>query len=142
MNISGQQGTLTGQINRFFKFPDSPVKTFFLILLSVFFTYAGIDHLVSPNFYVSIMPPWIPWHLELVYISGVCEIIGGIGVLVPRFRAAAGAGLVALLIAVYPANLHMAFNPHLFPQFPLAALYIRLVLQFFAFYWAWKVTRP
>ncbi|MGB0450302.1 MAG: DoxX family protein, partial [Porticoccaceae bacterium] len=60
----------------FFQFPASRVKTFFLILLSLFFTYAGIDHLVSPDFYVSIMPPWIPWHLELVYISGLFEIMG------------------------------------------------------------------
>ena len=138
MNASNRQGTLVG----FFEFPASRIKTFFLILLSLFFTYAGIDHLISPDFYVSIMPPWLPWHLELVYISGVFEVMGGVGVLFPRFRAAAGAGLVALLIAVYPANLHMAFNPHLFPAIPLAALYVRLALQFLAFYWAWTVTRP
>lgn len=135
----------TGIANRllnWFEFPASRIKTFFLILLSVFFTYAGIDHLVSPDFYVSIMPPWIPAHLELVYLSGVFEVMGGVGVLIPRFRAFAGAGLVALLIAVYPANLHMAFNPHLFPDIPLVALYIRLALQFLAFYWAWTVTRP
>jgi uncharacterized membrane protein len=126
----------------FFQFPASRVKTFFLLLLSLFFTYAGIDHLVSPGFYVSIMPPWIPWHLELVYLSGVFEVMGGIGVLIPRFRAMAGSGLVLLLIAVYPANLHMAFNPHLFPDIPLVALYIRLALQFLAFYWAYTVTRP
>ena len=138
MSTANRQGWLTD----FFQFPASRVKTFFLILLSLFFTYAGIDHLVSPDFYVSIMPPWIPWHLELVYISGLFEIMGGVGVLIHRFRALAGTGLVALLIAVYPANLHMAFNPHLFPQFPLSALYIRLALQFLAFYWAWTVTRP
>ena len=126
----------------FFQFPASRVKTFFLLLLSLFFTYAGIDHLVSPNFYVSIMPPCIPWHLELVYLSGVFEVMGGIGVLIPRFRAMAGSGLVLLLIAVYPANLHMAFNPHLFPDIPLVALNIRLALQFLAFYWAYTVTRP
>jgi len=138
MKISNRLGILIG----WFEFPASRVKTFLLILLSLFFTYAGIDHLVSPDFYVSIMPPWIPWHLELVYISGVFEVMGGVGVLMPRFRAMAGAGLVALLIAVYPANLHMAFNPHLFPSIPLAALYVRLALQFLAFYWAWTVTRP
>ena len=142
MNISNRLRTFIGGIDRFFEFPASRVKTFLLILLSLFFTYAGIDHLISPDFYVSIMPPWMPWHLELVYISGVFEIMGGVGVLIPRFRAIAGAGLVALLIAVYPANLHMAYNPHLFPTIPLAALYVRLALQFLAFYWAWTVTRP
>ena len=134
-------GIANGLLN-WFEFPASRVKTFFLILLSVFFTYAGIDHLISPDFYVSIMPPWIPAHLELVYLSGVFEVMGGVGVLIPRFRAFAGAGLVALLIAVYPANLHMAFNPHLFPDIPVVALYIRLALQFLAFYWAYTVTRP
>jgi len=131
-----------GRVFSIFQFPASRVKTFFLILLSVFFTYAGIDHLLSPDFYVSIMPPWIPGHLELVYLSGVFEIMGGVGVLIPCFRAFAGVGLVALLIAVYPANLHMAFNPHLFPDIPLVALYIRLALQFLAVYWAYTVTRP
>ena len=71
MNISNQLGILVG----WFQFPTSRIKTFFLVLLSLFFTYAGIDHLISPDFYVSIMPPWIPWHLELVYISGVFEVM-------------------------------------------------------------------
>ena len=122
--------------------PKSWVKRFFLFLLSAFFTYAGFHHLFAPDFYVSIMPPWIPGHLALVYISGVFEIMGGIGVLIPRFRALAGIGLVALLIAVYPANLYMAFNPELFPDIPVVALYVRLALQFVAFYWAYSVTRP
>ncbi len=127
---------------RLLQLPASRSKCFFLLLLSIFFTYAGIDHLVSPDFYVSIMPPWIPAHLELVYLSGVFEVMGGVGVLIPRFRALAGAGLVALLVAVYPANLYMAFNPELFPDIPVAALYVRLALQFVAFYWAYSVTRP
>ena len=122
--------------------PSNPVKRFFLILLSVFFTYAGFHHLIEPAFYVSIMPPWIPGHLELVYLSGVFEIMGGVGVLIPAVRSFAGLGLVALLVAVYPANLHMAFNPELFPDIPAAALYVRLALQFIAFYWAYSVTRP
>lgn len=122
--------------------PKSFIKRFFLFLLSAFFTYAGFHHLFAPDFYVSIMPPWIPAHLALVYISGVFEIMGGIGVLIPRFRALAGLGLVALLVAVYPANLYMAFNPEMFPDIPVTALYVRLVLQFVAFYWAYSVTRP
>ena len=122
--------------------PKSFIKRFFLFLLSAFFTYAGFHHLFAPDFYVSIMPPWIPAHLALVYISGVFEIMGGIGVLIPRFRALAGLGLVALLVAVYPANLYMAFNPEMFPDIPVMALYVRLVLQFVDFYWAYSVTRP
>jgi uncharacterized membrane protein len=68
--------------------------------------------------------------------------MGGIGVLIPAVRAYAGLGLVALLVAVYPANLYMAFNPELFPAFSVVALYVRLALQFVAVYWAYSVTRP
>jgi uncharacterized membrane protein len=135
----------TGVLRRaidWLQLPASRGKRFFLILLSLFFTYAGFHHLLAPAFYVSIMPPWIPAHLELVYISGVFEIMGGIGVLIPATRSFAGLGLVALLVAVYPANLHMAFNPELFPDIPVVALYVRLALQFVAFYWAYSVTRP
>ena len=77
-----------------------------------------------------------------VYISGFFEIAGGIGVLIPRFRKIAGWGLVALLIAVYPANIYMAISPEAFPDIPIEVLYFRLALQFLFFYWAYSVTRP
>jgi uncharacterized membrane protein len=140
-NPSQQPGAVRRAIESM-QLPKSRIKCFFLFLLSAFFTYAGFHHLFAPDFYVSIMPPWIPGHLALVYISGVFEIMGGIGVLIPRFRSLAGLGLVALLVAVYPANLYMAFNPELFPDVPVVALYVRLALQFVAFYWAYSVTRP
>lgn len=140
-NPSQQPGAMRRAIESM-QLPKSRIKCFFLFLLSAFFTYAGFHHLFAPDFYVSIMPPWIPGHLALVYISGVFEIMGGIGVLIPRFRSLAGFGLVVLLVAVYPANLYMAFNPELFPDVPVVALYVRLALQFVAFYWAYSVTRP
>ena len=87
------------------------------------------------------MPPSFPLHEEAVYISGF-EIVGGIGVLIPRFRKIAGWGLVALLIAVYPANIYMAISPEAFPDIPIEMLYFRLALQFLFFYWAYSVTRP
>lgn len=141
-NKSAQQAGPLRRVIDSMQLPKSGIKCFFLFLLSAFFTYAGFHHLFAPDFYVSIMPPWIPGHLALVYISGVFEIMGGIGVLIPRFRALAGLGLVALLVAVYPANLYMAFNPEMFPDIPVTALYVRLALQFVAFYWAYSVTRP
>ena len=88
------------------------------------------------------MPPALPLHLEAVYISGFFEVLGGVGVLVPRLRKIAGWGLFALLVAVYPANIYMALTPQAFPDTPLGALYFRLVLQFVFFYWAFSVTRP
>ena len=122
--------------------PEGIWKKVVLIGLAAFFINVGIDHFVNPDFYLSIMPPAFPLHIEAVYISGVFEILGGIGVLIPKFRRFSGWGLVALLIAVYPANIYMAISPDTFPDIPLSALYFRLVLQFIFFYWAYSVTRP
>ena len=122
--------------------PEGVWKKIVLIGLAAFFINVGIDHFVNPDFYLSIMPPAFPLHLEAVYISGVFEILGGIGVLIPKFRRFSGWGLVALLIAVYPANIYMAISPDTFPDIPVSALYFRLVLQFIFFYWAYSVTRP
>ncbi|MBT4164042.1 MAG: DoxX family protein [Porticoccaceae bacterium] len=122
--------------------PSSWVKTLFLILLSAFFVNVGVDHFVNPEFYLAIMPGYLPLHSEAVYISGFFEILGGISVLIPRLRAAAGWGLVALLIAVFPANIHMAINTDLFPDISPTLLYVRLVFQFIFIYWAYAVTRP
>ena len=124
------------------KLPLGLWKKLVLFGLSAFFIYFGVDHFINPDFYLSIMPPSFPLHEEAVYISGFFEIAGGIGVLIPRFRKIAGWGLVALLIAVYPANIYMAISPEAFPDIPIEILYFRLALQFLFFYWAYSVTRP
>tara|TARA_B100000242_G_scaffold291166_1_gene263973 strand:- start:1225 stop:1617 length:393 start_codon:yes stop_codon:yes gene_type:complete len=113
-----------------------------LFSLSFFFIYVGIDHFLNPEFYLSIMPPVIPFHLEAVLISGFFEIIGGIGILISQLRKIAAWGLALLIIAVYPANIYMAVVPEAFPEYPLYLLYFRLVLQFFIFYWAYLITTP
>ena len=82
-----------------------------LLLASVFFIGAGMMHFIRPEFYLKLMPPFIPWHSALVQLSGLCEILGGLGLLYPKTRRMAGWGLVALLVAVFPANLYMATNP-------------------------------
>ena len=97
--------------------PEQLARKLALLALSAFFVAAGTNHFVNSEFYVSIMPPYLPAHLELVYVSGFFEILGGIGVLVPAVRALAGWGLVLLLVAVSPANLHMAVHPELFSDF-------------------------
>ena len=124
-----------------FKLPAGIRRKIVLIGLAVFFIYFGIDHFINPNFYLSIMPPSFPLHIEAVYISGFFEIIGGIGVLIHRFRKIAGWGLFALLIAVYPANIYMAITPNEFSYIPIYILYFRLALQFVFFYWAYTVTK-
>jgi len=125
-----------------FKLPSGLWKKVVLLGLAIFFINVGVDHFINPDFYLSIMPPALPLHLEAVYISGFFEVLGGVGVLVPRLRKIAGWGLFALLVAVYPVNIYMALTPQAFPDTPLGALYFRLVLQFVFFYWAFSVTRP
>lgn len=79
-------------------------------VLAAAFVFAGVMHFVITGAYVRIMPPWIPLHREMVLLSGVCQIAGGIGLLVPRMRREAAIGLVLLLIAVFPANVQMLLN--------------------------------
>lgn len=110
-------------------------------IFGVAFVLAGINHFVSPDFYVRIMPPYLPWHLALVYISGVAEVVLGGMLLVRRWSKLAAWGLVALLVAVFPANVYMATHPEAFPDFPIALLYLRLPLQGLLILWAWVYTR-
>ncbi len=111
-------------------------------LLSGFFIAGGVNHFVMPRTYESIVPPSMREDAgRLVAISGVAEIAGGVGVLLPHTRRLAGLGLIALLAAVFPANLHMARNPHQFRRIPRWALYARLPLQPLMMRWAWRATR-
>ncbi|MCH7577551.1 MAG: DoxX family protein [Chloroflexi bacterium] len=103
--------------------PERRVRRFALLALSAFFVVAGANHFVKPDFYLGIMPPYLPAHLELVYVSGFFEILGGTAVLVPSVRGRAGWGLILLLLAIYPANIHMALHPELFPDIPAFVLY-------------------
>ena len=129
-------------INKIFNLPDGILRKIVLFGLAIFFIFFGIDHFINPDFYLSIMPPAFPLHKEAVYISGFFEILGGLGVLISRFRKIAGWGLIALLVAVYPANIYMAVTPEAFPNISIGLLYFRLALQFLFFYWAYVVTLP
>ena len=122
--------------------PKRRGRRFALLGLSVFWVVAGVNHFVSPDFYVPMMPPYLPGHLELVYVSGAFEILGGILVLVTRVRAMAGWGLVALLLAIFPANIHMVLSPDLSPDLSTGALYGRLPFQAVFLAWAYLATRP
>ena len=85
--------------------------------------------------------PYLPWHLFLVYLSGLAEITLGGLLLVPRLKRLAAWGLIALLIAVFPANIHMAVHPDLFPEISAAMLWARLPVQAFLVAWAYVYTR-
>jgi uncharacterized membrane protein len=111
-------------------------------LLAAFFVASGVNHFVSPRFYRAIVPPALaPRSKRVVELSGVAEVLGGLGVLLPRTRRLAGAGLVALLAAVFPANLYMASEPERFAKIPRWALFARLPLQPLMMLWAWRATR-
>lgn len=112
------------------------------LLLGVAFIGAGINHFVMPGSYERIVPPSMRGSAKsLVVISGVAEMAGGLGVLLPWTRRRAGLGLIALLAAVFPANLHMAHAPEEFRKIPRWALYARLPLQPLMMWWAWRATR-
>jgi len=103
------------------------VRTFF----GLFFSIVGVSHFTDPAPYLSIMPPYVPWHLGLVYISGFFEIAGGIGLLIPTTRRRAAWGLLALLAAVFPANIHMLMNEVYLAGMPqeIWLLWARLPMQ-------------
>ncbi|MEP6664221.1 MAG: DoxX family protein [Verrucomicrobiota bacterium] len=86
---------------------ESRTKKFFRWLLALFFIFAGIAHFVKPESYLKIVPSYLPAPLLLVYVSGFFESLGGIGMLIPQTRRWAGWGLIALLVAVFPANIEM-----------------------------------
>jgi uncharacterized membrane protein len=109
--------------------------------LAAFFIGAGVNHFVIPGIYKRIVPPGLGDPEMLVRVSGVAEVAGGVGVLLPQTRRLAGVGLVALLAAVFPANVHMARNPEKFEKIPAWALYARLPLQPLMMWWAWRATR-
>jgi uncharacterized membrane protein len=111
-------------------------------LLALLFCVAGVLHFVFPAAYARIIPPMFPAPLALVWISGVCEILGGLGVLLPRVRRAAGVGLIALLIAVFPANIYMLLQQQQAHGWNLYTflLLLRLPLQFLLIAWVQRST--
>lgn len=112
-------------------------------VLAVAIIIVGITHFTKPEPYVSIVPPQLPAPLELVYISGVFEILGGIGLLIPYVSVAAAWGLIALFIAVFPANINQAVNAipiEGIPHIPIL-YWFRLPFQAVLIAWAWWYTR-
>lgn len=98
-------------------------------LVGLFFIGAGAYHFARPAPYLAMMPPWLPRPGLLVAVSGLAEIAGGIGMLIGRFRRMAAWGLIALLVAVFPANLHVAVHGWPGTDFPGWVLWIRLPFQ-------------
>jgi len=103
---------------------------------------AGLNHFIHPDGYIRIVPPYLPSPVALVELSGIAEIVLGILMLIPRTVRLAAWGSIALLIAVFPANIHMALHPELFPGIPPFLLWLRLPFQILFIAWAYYYTRP
>lgn len=114
-----------------------------LAFVFIWFIAGGIGHFVIDDFFARIMPPYIPqqWHYPLVYISGVFETLGALGLLMAATRRAAGIGLFLLVLCVSPANIHMWLHPQLFPDVPPILLSIRLVIQVALLWIIWRSTQ-
>src|ERR1700689_3623373 len=112
------------------------------LALAALFIGGGVNHFSMPSPYEQIVPPKLKGQAKLlVQVSGVAEVAGGVGVLLPATRRLSGLSLVALLAAVFPANWYMARAPESFPKIPRAALYGRLPLQPLMMLWAWRASR-
>ena len=107
-------------------------RSIFRVPFALSFVVVGVLHFINPDPFLTIMPEYLPWHLELVYLSGFFEILGGAGLLIPSTRRLAAWGLIALLIAVYPANINMLVNDVYLDDMPHDRwlLWARMPLQF------------
>lgn len=119
----------------------STLKLISRVIFGLLFTLAGINHFLNSAFYESIMPPYLPFPHLLVIVSGVFEIVLGLAVIIPKYSRFAAWGLILLLIAVFPANIHMAMHPEKFPDMSTATLIVRLPLQLVLILWAYWYTR-
>ena len=117
------------------------IKHILRVVFALFFVGAGVNHFVRTDFYLRMMPPYVPLHLTMVQVSGVAEIVLGVMLLLPQTMALAGWGLIALLIAVFPANVQMALHPETFPEMRPNVLWWRLPLQGVMIAWAYWYTR-
>ena len=121
--------TALGAVAAVWGLPDGTARAVSVVLLAAAFVGAGVLHFVKPRVFEAIVPPSLPAPRALVLISGAAEVLGGVGLLVPAVRPWAGWGLVALLVAVFPANLYMARESGRFRKIPRWALLARLPLQ-------------
>ena len=112
-----------------------------IYLMAVFYITAGIFHFIKPGIYRSIMPSWLPWHNELIIVSGIAEIILGTLVIPTHTRSTAAWLIMILLIAVFPANIQMAINWAKKKNPRLWIAICRVPVQFILIWWAWQYTR-
>ncbi len=108
-----------------------------LYFMAGMYIAAGIPHFWKPKAYLKIMPSYLPYHLELVYLSGALEIIFGALLLFPATQVIGAWGIIAVLIGVFPANIDMVVNYKGKKFWPRILLWSRLPIQLWLIYWAW-----
>ena len=112
-----------------------------LYVMVVLYTVAGINHFISPRFYLKIMPPALPYHKALVNISGICEVVFALLLLPVATRHIAAWLIILLLIAIFPANIYMAIKWQRKHHPYLWVAYARLPLQFVLIWWAYTIAQ-
>lgn len=120
----------------------SRTKAVSLWIMALLYIALGVNHLVNPGVYEPIMPPYLPAHRFLIYLSGACEIALGILVLVPATRKWAAWAIIAMLLAFMPVHIHMLVHAAEYPGIPYWALVVRIPMQGLFILWAWWYTRP
>ncbi len=110
-----------------------------LYVQSIIYIVAGMNHFINPKMYLALMPPYMPAHNLMVVLSGVAEVVLGIGLLFPATRSLSAWGIILLLIAVFPANVYMATSNR-FRKFPAWLRWMRLPLQGVLIWWAYQYT--
>lgn len=109
--------------------------------MSCLYFFAGINHFAQPALYLPILPPWLPFPELMSYAAGFAEMILAVGLLIPRMRWLAAWGVIALLVAVFPANIYMYQMDGAGYDIPVFLLLLRLPLQFVLILWAFWFTR-
>jgi uncharacterized membrane protein len=122
----------------------SRTKRVLLWVMGGFYILNGLNHFFNADAYIAIMPAYLPWHSQLVVLSGVAEIVVGTGVLIPVIRVTAAWGIIALLILIFPANLYVAMNgpPYIGDEPNVVLNWVRLPFQLVLIAWAYWYTKP
>ncbi len=113
-----------------------------LYIMILFYAGAGINHFINPSFYLKIMPAWLPMHKELVFISGVAEIVCALLLLLTKTRRLGAYCTIALLIAIFPANIQMLVDYYHNNNPMLWVAILRLPIQLLLIWWAYIFTKP
>ena len=113
-----------------------------LVFVFLWFFIGGTGHFLGPEFFLKIVPPWVPNPLAAIYLSGVAELLGALALIPARTRPLAGVWLLGIIVCVTPVHIYMLQAPERFPQFPLFALWLRLPIQLLLMLCVWWSTRP